>query len=192
MTYGDADGAIIDQLQADPLLSQIPAIASGAIAVLENSTPLAASANPSPLSIGWGIDEYFALLAAPPAEHGSVTVTHDACTAPDAARPAASGGGAAWPGSRARCSCSRCCASPRSPSARAIVTLDDDLRGLSAATERASPRRPSWQRMPRTVLALLVGAALGARRRRDAGRHPQPARRPRHPRRQRAAPRWPS
>ena len=29
----------------------------------ENSTPLAASANPSPLSIGWGIDEYFALLA---------------------------------------------------------------------------------------------------------------------------------
>ena len=27
------------------------------------STPLAASANPSPLSIGWGIDDYFALLA---------------------------------------------------------------------------------------------------------------------------------
>jgi iron complex transport system substrate-binding protein len=32
--------------------------------VLQNSTPLAASANPSPLSIGWGIDEYLALLAA--------------------------------------------------------------------------------------------------------------------------------
>ncbi len=63
VTYGDADGAIIDQLQADPLLSQIPAIADGRIAILENSTPLAASANPSPLSIGWGIDEYFALLA---------------------------------------------------------------------------------------------------------------------------------
>ena len=63
VTYGDADGAIIDQLQADPLLSQIPAIANGQIAILENSTPLAASANPSPLSIGWGIDEYFALLA---------------------------------------------------------------------------------------------------------------------------------
>ncbi|MEC8762654.1 MAG: iron-siderophore ABC transporter substrate-binding protein, partial [Actinomycetota bacterium] len=28
-----------------------------------NSTPLAASANPSPLSIGWGVDDYFALLA---------------------------------------------------------------------------------------------------------------------------------
>ena len=63
VTYGDADGAIIDQLQADPLLSTIPAIAGGSIAILENSTPLAASANPSPLSIGWGIDDYFALLA---------------------------------------------------------------------------------------------------------------------------------
>lgn len=63
VTYGDADGAIVAQLQADPLLSQIPAIAAGHIAVLENSTPLAASANPSPLSIGWGINDYFALLA---------------------------------------------------------------------------------------------------------------------------------
>jgi len=63
VTYGDASGSIIPQLQADPLLSQIPAIAAGRIAILEESTPLAASANPSPLSIGWGIDEYFALLA---------------------------------------------------------------------------------------------------------------------------------
>ena len=63
VTYGEADGAIIDQIQADPLLSTIPAVANGAIAILENSTPLAASANPSPLSIGWGIDDYFALLA---------------------------------------------------------------------------------------------------------------------------------
>lgn len=63
VTYGEADGALIAQLQADPLLSKIPAIAAGRIAILENSTPLAASANPSPLSIGWGIDEYFALLA---------------------------------------------------------------------------------------------------------------------------------
>ncbi|WJL95468.1 iron-siderophore ABC transporter substrate-binding protein [Microbacterium sp. ET2] len=63
VTYGDADGALIAQLQADPLLSQIPAIANGQIAVLENSTPLAASANPSPLSIGWGIEEYFSLLS---------------------------------------------------------------------------------------------------------------------------------
>lgn len=63
VTYGDASGSIIPLLQADPLLSQIPAIAEGRIAILEESTPLAASANPSPLSIRWGIDEYFALLA---------------------------------------------------------------------------------------------------------------------------------
>ena len=63
VTYGDADGSIIPLLQADPLLSQIPAIAEGRIAILEESTPLAASANPSPLSIPWGIDEYFAILA---------------------------------------------------------------------------------------------------------------------------------
>jgi iron complex transport system substrate-binding protein len=63
VTYGDADGELIAAMQADPLLSQIPAIAEGRIAILENSTPLAASANPSPQSIGGGIDEYFALLA---------------------------------------------------------------------------------------------------------------------------------
>ena len=63
VTYGDAGADTIAQLQADPLLSKIPAIASGSIAILQSSTPVAASANPSPLSIGWGIDEYFALLA---------------------------------------------------------------------------------------------------------------------------------
>lgn len=62
VTYGDPGSDIVKQLQADPLLSKIPAIANGSIAILENSTPLAASANPSPLSIGWGIEEYFALL----------------------------------------------------------------------------------------------------------------------------------
>jgi iron complex transport system substrate-binding protein len=65
VTYGDDAEAFIAALQADPLLSQIPAIAEGRIAVLQNSTPLAASANPSPLSIGWGIDDYFELLSAP-------------------------------------------------------------------------------------------------------------------------------
>jgi len=64
VTYGDPDGELVAQLQADPLLSKIPAIAEGRIAVLEDATPLAASANPSPLSISWGISDYFALLAA--------------------------------------------------------------------------------------------------------------------------------
>lgn len=64
VTYGDAGSDFVSQLQADPLLSQIPAIAAGRVVVLENSTPIAASANPSVLSIGWGIGDYFALLAA--------------------------------------------------------------------------------------------------------------------------------
>ena len=64
VTYGDADGELVEQITGDPVLSQIPAIERGSVAVLEDSTPLAASANPSPLSIGWGIDEYFDLLAA--------------------------------------------------------------------------------------------------------------------------------
>jgi iron complex transport system substrate-binding protein len=63
VTYGEADGVLVSQMQADPLLSQIPAVANGAIVILENGSPLAASANPSPLSIGWGVDEYFGLLA---------------------------------------------------------------------------------------------------------------------------------
>ncbi len=63
VTYGDPDGKMVEQLQADPLLSKIPAIERGSIAILEDSTPLAASANPSPLSIGWGVDDYFDVLA---------------------------------------------------------------------------------------------------------------------------------
>lgn len=65
VTYGDPSSDIVARLQADPLLSTIPAIAEGRVAVLEDSTPLAASANPSPLSIGWGVDDYLGLLAAP-------------------------------------------------------------------------------------------------------------------------------
>lgn len=63
VTYGD--DSLIPQLQADPLLSKIPAIAEGRIAILPNATPVAASANPSPLSIPWGLSDYLALLAAP-------------------------------------------------------------------------------------------------------------------------------
>jgi iron complex transport system substrate-binding protein len=61
--YGDPAGTLVRKVRADPLLSKIPAIRDGAIAVLADSTPLAAAANPSPLSIPWGIDDYFALLA---------------------------------------------------------------------------------------------------------------------------------
>lgn len=63
ITYGDE--SVVALMQADPLLSKIPAVAEGRIAVLGDSTPLAASANPSPLSIPWGVDAYFAALAQP-------------------------------------------------------------------------------------------------------------------------------
>lgn len=63
ITYGD--DSIIPLLQADPLLSKIPAIADGRIAVLPDATPIAASANPSPLSIPWGLTDYLGILAAP-------------------------------------------------------------------------------------------------------------------------------
>lgn len=63
VTYDDAAGTGTAAAQADPLLGMIPAIANGAVAQLQDGTPLAASANPSPLSIGWGIDKYFDLLA---------------------------------------------------------------------------------------------------------------------------------
>jgi iron complex transport system substrate-binding protein len=56
VTYGSKK--LLDQVQKDPLMSQIPAVKRGSVAVLEDSTPLAAAANPSPLSIGWGIDDY--------------------------------------------------------------------------------------------------------------------------------------
>ena len=61
VTYGDA--ATLSSVQANPLLSKVPALQKGAVALLGASTPLAASANPSPLSIPWGIDKYFSVLA---------------------------------------------------------------------------------------------------------------------------------
>jgi iron complex transport system substrate-binding protein len=64
VAYDTADGAGLAAAQADPLLSRIPAIARGSVVLLENGTPLAAAANPSPLSVGWGIQDYIALLAA--------------------------------------------------------------------------------------------------------------------------------
>lgn len=59
--YGSDD--TLATLQADPLWSRIPAVASGAVAVLDSDSTIAAAANPSPLSIGstYG-DEYLKLV----------------------------------------------------------------------------------------------------------------------------------
>jgi iron complex transport system substrate-binding protein len=62
--YGATDGSTLAALQKDPLIGRIPAIKKGAVAVLADATPLAAAANPTPLSIGWGIDRYFDVLGA--------------------------------------------------------------------------------------------------------------------------------
>lgn len=65
VTYGDpAGGDMLELVQSDPLLSKIPAVQKGAIAILEDSTPIAASANPTPLSIAWGLDDYLDILEA--------------------------------------------------------------------------------------------------------------------------------
>lgn len=51
-------------LQANSLLSQVRAIQNGAIAFVGNNDPQAASTNPGPLSIPWGIENYVKLIAA--------------------------------------------------------------------------------------------------------------------------------
>lgn len=56
---GYGTSSTLAQLQADPLWSRIPAIASGSVAVLPDNSTLAAAGNPSPLSIGTSYgDEY--------------------------------------------------------------------------------------------------------------------------------------
>lgn len=62
VTYGDEN--TVKRLQADPLLGKIPAIRDGHVAILKDNTPLAASSNPTPLSIPWGIDKYTDILGA--------------------------------------------------------------------------------------------------------------------------------
>ena len=51
-------------MQANSLLSQVRAIKNGAVAFVGNSDPMAASTNPGPLSIPWGIANYVKRIAA--------------------------------------------------------------------------------------------------------------------------------
>ncbi|MCZ2819766.1 iron-siderophore ABC transporter substrate-binding protein [Modestobacter sp. VKM Ac-2977] len=60
VTYGGQE--LVDALNADPLLSQIPAVANGSIVLLPD-TPLGTAANPTPLAIPWVLDDYVDLLA---------------------------------------------------------------------------------------------------------------------------------
>jgi iron complex transport system substrate-binding protein len=61
VTYGGDE--LIAALEADPLLSQMPAVANGAIVALPGTSPLGTAANPTPLSISWILDDYLELLA---------------------------------------------------------------------------------------------------------------------------------
>jgi iron complex transport system substrate-binding protein len=61
VTYGDQE--LVDTLQADPLLSQMPAVANDAVVFLDGAGPLGTAANPTPLAIPWVLEDYTSLLA---------------------------------------------------------------------------------------------------------------------------------
>ena len=63
VTYGDAEGTTLANLQKDPLLGKIPAIARGSFVSLPGSTPVATAANPTPLAIPFVLNDYVDLLA---------------------------------------------------------------------------------------------------------------------------------
>ncbi len=54
---------VLETLQNDPLIGTLPAVKRGSVAIIEDATPLAASATPSALSIPATIDEYLEIIA---------------------------------------------------------------------------------------------------------------------------------
>lgn len=61
VTYGGDE--LVRALEADPLLSQMPAVRNSAVVSLPGDSPLGTAANPTPLSISWVLDDYLSLLA---------------------------------------------------------------------------------------------------------------------------------
>lgn len=61
VVYGDEN--LLSALKADPLMSEIPAVKNGAVALVENDSALAGACTPSILSIPAEIDEYLDLLS---------------------------------------------------------------------------------------------------------------------------------
>lgn len=62
VTYGDS--TTLAALQADPLMSKIPAVKRGSVVVIDNSSSLSAAVSPSALSIPATVAEYTKMLAA--------------------------------------------------------------------------------------------------------------------------------
>ena len=60
ITYGGE--ALVDTVKANPLTSRMKAIDNGAIVLLGND-PVGTTANPTPLSLPWVLEEYVSLLA---------------------------------------------------------------------------------------------------------------------------------
>jgi iron complex transport system substrate-binding protein len=60
VVYGDQ--GLLEAMQADPLMSQIPAVKNGAVVLIDSTTALAAATTPSILSIPYAIDDYLNLL----------------------------------------------------------------------------------------------------------------------------------
>lgn len=60
VAYGDE--ALLKALQADPVFGKIPAIQRGSMVLFPDGSPLAAAANPNPLSIEYTIDDYVKLI----------------------------------------------------------------------------------------------------------------------------------
>ena len=60
VTYGDE--ALVEALQADPLLSQMPAVENGAVVHLPGDSPLGTAANPTPLAISYILEDYLVEL----------------------------------------------------------------------------------------------------------------------------------
>ena len=61
VVYGD--DALLEALQKDELMSEIPAIKNGAVVLLDSTSRLAASTTPSILSIPATIDDYLDVLS---------------------------------------------------------------------------------------------------------------------------------
>ncbi|GAA1486323.1 ABC transporter substrate-binding protein [Brachybacterium fresconis] len=60
VTYGDE--SLLAALEADPLLSQMPAVSRGAVVNLPSNSPLGTAANPTPLAIPYILEDYLAEL----------------------------------------------------------------------------------------------------------------------------------
>jgi iron complex transport system substrate-binding protein len=61
VTYGDDE--LVSTLEADPLLSQVPAVANKAIVNLPSTTPVGTAANPTPLSISFVLEDYLTMIS---------------------------------------------------------------------------------------------------------------------------------